>query len=115
MSKAYRIRIAGVEVNLHQDRSIVLNVDLLPILGRDRMTELFVQQLQQAGATQRADGRWLIDKPLSEWIFDPATLQLEVRPKDSEKQATVEVGVYEEWLGRGLIRRVKAFVVFQRH
>ncbi|MEZ0370051.1 MAG: hypothetical protein ACAI44_13270 [Candidatus Sericytochromatia bacterium] len=105
MSKAYRIRIAGVNVNLHLDRSITLNVDLLPILGRERMLELLTEELKKAGAVQQADGRWLIEKTLSEWNFDPQSLQLEVRPKSTEKLDAVEIQLYEEWLGRGFIRK----------
>ena len=86
MSKAYRIRIAGVQLNLHLDRSIGLQVDLLPILGRERMLELFLEQLRQAGARELPDGRWQIASKLSDWIFDPKTLQVEVRPRDSDSR-----------------------------
>lgn len=102
MSKAYRLRIAGVQVQLHLDRSIALNVDLLPILAAGRMLTLLQEQLQQAGALQQADGRWRISKTLTDWLFDTATSKLEVRPRNQEQIKDIEIQVYDEWLGHSL-------------
>lgn len=104
MSKMYRIRIAGVEVDLHLDRSIHLTVDLLPILGQEAMTGLLLKQLAAAGAREQ-DGKWLLTGQISDWIFDPATLKLEVRPHQRQQLQEVELAVFEESLSRSFLRQ----------
>lgn len=105
MSKAYRIKISGIELNLHLDRSITLDIDLLPILGREAMLRLLLEQLKQAGFTEQPNGLWNMQKQLSEWVFDPATLKLEVRPLDVQKLDELEISVYDDWLDRDFLVR----------
>ena len=56
MSRAYRIKVAGMHMNLHEDQNVILDIDLLPILDKESMQEILANELKKVEGNE-VDGK----------------------------------------------------------
>ncbi|WP_372365589.1 hypothetical protein [Candidatus Uabimicrobium sp. HlEnr_7] len=98
MSRAYRIKIAGMHMNLHEDQNVILDIDLLPILDTETMQEILAEELKKAGGSE-VDGKIQIEpKKNIIYTIDPKQQKLEIDVRGLKKD--IDILVEEESLSR---------------
>ncbi len=105
MSRAYRIRVSeSVTKTVHVRDGLVFRLELLDILGRERMTALVVEQLQERGfEADESDGTLVRRDGEIEVRVDPETGEVKVTLDASAtitKRGSREARVYDPERGR---------------
>ena len=98
MSRAYRIKVAGMHMNLHEDQNVILDIDLLPILDKESMQEILANELKKVEGNE-VDGKIHI-KPKKNVVYkiDPQEQKLEIDVTNLKKD--LDIYVEEESLSR---------------
>ncbi|BBM85769.1 hypothetical protein [Candidatus Uabimicrobium amorphum] len=98
MSRAYRIKVAGMHMNLHEDQNVILDIDLLPILDKESMQEILTNELKKVGGNE-VDGKIHIEpKKNVVYKIDPQEQKLEIDVTNLKKD--LDIYVEEESLSR---------------
>ena len=104
MSRSYRLRVAVTEIFVDQVRGVVLDIPLVPVLDKGRMTELLAEELVRRGG-RRDGGLVVLDRPSGVQLrVDPEALTVELG-FDQLENREIEVWVQEEELALARISK----------
>lgn len=103
MSRAYRIRVSEtLERHIHIKDGVATTLDLLPVLAKERMGQLLLDELKRRGYTEKDGKAVRVDPDGVEVSIDPATGEVAITLKaesDIKLEADRTTTVAEERAG----------------
>lgn len=98
MSRAYRIKVAGMHMNLHEDQNVILDIDLLPILDQEAMQEILKNELLKIGG-EEVEGKIVLE-PKKNVIIKVDTKEQKLEVDVTNLKKDLDIYVEEESLSR---------------